>query len=243
MEGPNSPEVLVHQIVERVAEKNPGKAALLWLSENAQEGHVISYSELNRYSNILSSLLGEVLGQIRACWAWQEAVQHNVAVLVDEGPEIVMSEFAVLKSGSAFVPIDPTWPDARIAYILRDSSAMVALVPRASCRVLQGKLTAEGMQLFVVSASSEHVEGCAGRSRDGSRRMLVMIVVEDVLQSSVGGFSEGLAEFLKASSESCRDPEQVNSFAPESKEGYKKSHIIYTSGTTGEPKGVVCEHR
>ncbi|EKX45237.1 hypothetical protein GUITHDRAFT_71516, partial [Guillardia theta CCMP2712] len=86
-----------------------------------------------------------------------EAAQQHVAILVDEGPEIVMSELAVLKCRSVFVPIDPTWPDARIAYILRDSSARVALVLRAACRVIRNKLVCVDGDDMEVSHLRSHI--------------------------------------------------------------------------------------
>jgi amino acid adenylation domain-containing protein len=46
-----------------------------------------------------------------------------VGVVLDRTPEMVMALLAILKAGAAYVPIDPTYPHDRIAFMLADSSA------------------------------------------------------------------------------------------------------------------------
>ncbi len=53
-----------------------------------------------------------------------------VAVCLPRCPDLLVSLLAVLKSGGAFVPIDPTLPPARIKFMLRDSGAAVLLTHR-----------------------------------------------------------------------------------------------------------------
>jgi surfactin family lipopeptide synthetase A/fengycin family lipopeptide synthetase D len=51
---------------------------------------------------------------------------------------MIIGVLGIIKSGGAFVPIDPTYPEERISYMLRDSQAKVMLVTgqvveRAEC--------------------------------------------------------------------------------------------------------------
>ncbi|MGW7082379.1 amino acid adenylation domain-containing protein [Streptomyces sp. NPDC054871] len=50
-----------------------------------------------------------------------------VAVLADRSPETLVAIYAVLKAGGAYLPVDPSNPRERIAYILEDSAARLVL--------------------------------------------------------------------------------------------------------------------
>jgi amino acid adenylation domain-containing protein len=50
--------------------------------------------------------------------------------------DYIVSILGVLKSGGAYVPVDPEYPSARIAFILEDSGAGIVLVRRASAKAL-----------------------------------------------------------------------------------------------------------
>ncbi|MBF6352943.1 AMP-binding protein, partial [Nocardia flavorosea] len=50
-----------------------------------------------------------------------------VAVAVPRSADSVLAEWAVTKSGAAFLPIDPTYPQDRIAHMLSDSGAPVGI--------------------------------------------------------------------------------------------------------------------
>ncbi|WP_338505716.1 non-ribosomal peptide synthase/polyketide synthase [Pseudomonas poae] len=46
---------------------------------------------------------------------------HRVGLAARRGPQLIVSLLAVLKSGAAYVPLDPSYPAERLAYMLRDS--------------------------------------------------------------------------------------------------------------------------
>ncbi|OLZ45011.1 hypothetical protein BS329_35255 [Amycolatopsis coloradensis] len=56
----------------------------------------------------------------------------RVAVLLDRSPELVVALLAVLRTGAAFVPIDPGYPAERIAYMLRDSGTVAVVTDAAA---------------------------------------------------------------------------------------------------------------
>lgn len=51
-----------------------------------------------------------------------------VAIVIPKGREQVAAAIGVLEAGAAYLPIDPDWPPARIAQILEQSQATLALV-------------------------------------------------------------------------------------------------------------------
>ncbi|WP_280489194.1 non-ribosomal peptide synthetase [Nocardia carnea] len=81
------------------------------------EGRRFSYGEFDERSNRLARVLIELgLG-----------AEDVVAVAVPRSADSVLAEWAVTKSGAAFLPIDPTYPEDRIAHMLTDSGAPVGI--------------------------------------------------------------------------------------------------------------------
>ena len=73
----------------------------------------ISYGELEARSNQLAH-------RLRAAGVQFETL---VAVALDRSPELIIALLAVLKSGGAYLPVDPTHPAGRIEFILTDSAS------------------------------------------------------------------------------------------------------------------------
>ncbi|GAA0710926.1 hypothetical protein GCM10009430_00040 [Aquimarina litoralis] len=78
----------------------------------------LSYSELDQLSNQLAHYL------IRE---YHVGVEDLVGVKLERNEWLVISLLAVLKTGGAYVPIDPTYPKQRIAYIEKDSDCSVTI--------------------------------------------------------------------------------------------------------------------
>lgn len=76
----------------------------------------LTYKELNETSNQLANYL-------RTNYAVK--ADDLVGLLLDRSEWMVIAILGVLKSGAAYVPIDPTYPEERIAYILEDSRCTV----------------------------------------------------------------------------------------------------------------------
>ncbi|WP_280253294.1 non-ribosomal peptide synthetase [Nocardia abscessus] len=77
----------------------------------------LTYGELDARSNRLARLLIE-----RGI-----GTEDLVAVAVPRSDESYFAEWAVSKSGGAFVPIDPTYPADRIAHMVTDSGSPIGL--------------------------------------------------------------------------------------------------------------------
>ncbi|MBT2574895.1 amino acid adenylation domain-containing protein [Bacillus sp. ISL-51] len=87
------------------AAKTPDRPAII--SENEE----LSYAELNRRANQLAHLLKEKgLGP-----------EQFAALLLPRSADLVIGMLAVLKTGAAYLPLDPDFPSDRITYMLKDA--------------------------------------------------------------------------------------------------------------------------
>jgi len=80
---------------------------------------------------------------------------NYVGICLERTPELMISILAVLKVGAAYVPLDPKYPEERLAYMLRDSGACVMITER---NPTSERLTTSHPALMVVFAS-EMAEG------------------------------------------------------------------------------------
>ncbi|WP_131809251.1 non-ribosomal peptide synthetase, partial [Mycolicibacterium setense] len=81
------------------------------------DGRSMSYRELDEASNRLAYRLVEQGSRPGAC----------VAVLLARSVDPVVAILAILKSGAAYLPIDPMHPDARIEFMLGDACPVAAV--------------------------------------------------------------------------------------------------------------------
>jgi len=80
-------------------------------------GERLSYGELARRAR-------ELAAELAARGAGPEV---RVGVALERGPELVTAILATLAAGAAYVPLDPAWPEARVAFMLADSGAALLL--------------------------------------------------------------------------------------------------------------------
>ncbi|MEU6339689.1 non-ribosomal peptide synthase/polyketide synthase [Streptomyces sp. NPDC046977] len=111
----------------------------------------LSYAELNVRANRLARLL----------MARGAGPEQRVAVMMDRSPDLVVTLLAVLKSGAAYVPIDPEYPAERVAYVLGDATP--ALVVTA--RQFEGALP-EGVTRVVLDDPTTNLESQADTDPD-----------------------------------------------------------------------------
>ncbi|RYD60744.1 MAG: amino acid adenylation domain-containing protein, partial [Verrucomicrobiaceae bacterium] len=114
-DAPIPSQLSIHRFFEERADKNPHAIAL-----RAGE-RSFTYQELDRHANALASLLME------------SGVKREtlVGVCAERRAETLIAILAVLKSGGAYLPIDPKYPADRIAYILNDANAPILLTQRS----------------------------------------------------------------------------------------------------------------
>ncbi|WLI31591.1 non-ribosomal peptide synthase/polyketide synthase [Pseudomonas rhodesiae] len=95
----------VHERIAAQAASTPDALAVQAANEQ------LSYAQLNARANRLAHRLLE-LGV---------APGQRVGLACRRGPQLIVSLLAVLKSGAAYVPLDPKYPAERLAYMLADS--------------------------------------------------------------------------------------------------------------------------
>ncbi|MCD0486494.1 amino acid adenylation domain-containing protein, partial [Streptacidiphilus sp. ASG 303] len=75
------------------------------------DGTEVSYAELNKQANQFAHrLLGQGVG-----------AEQIVALVLPRSRELVVASLGVLKTGAAYLPVDPEYPADRIAYMLSDA--------------------------------------------------------------------------------------------------------------------------
>jgi amino acid adenylation domain-containing protein len=105
------PSECVHQLFSAHAARAPSVVALRF---GAQQ---ITYAELEARSNQLARLLQE-----RGA-----GVGTLVALLAGRSPALVIALLAILKSGAAYLPLDPAYPSERLASMIEASGASLLL--------------------------------------------------------------------------------------------------------------------
>jgi amino acid adenylation domain-containing protein len=93
---------LLHQLLSEAAVKYPERTAVSLNEES------ISYSELDKASNRLANFLIEI-GVKRG---------DRIAVYMSRNINSVIGILGILKTGAAYVPIDPLCPETRLNYII-----------------------------------------------------------------------------------------------------------------------------
>lgn len=88
----------------------------------------MSYGELNAQASALA-------GHLRALGAGRNVV---IGVCLERSFDQVVALLAILKAGSAFLPLDPAWPAERLRQILDDAHAPVVVGRAARLDDLQG---------------------------------------------------------------------------------------------------------
>ena len=121
-------EPVLHQLFCEQAARTPAAVAV------EHEGRSLTYRELDRWSDCLAD-------RFLRCGV---APETRVAVCAERSLELVAALLGVLKAGAAYVPLDPSYPADRLAYLLADAGAPVLLVqgrllaslPESRARVL-----------------------------------------------------------------------------------------------------------
>lgn len=101
----------LHHLFEIQVDKNNDSIAAIY------ENDSLTYHELNIKANQLANYLvskGAKPGKL-------------IAISLNRGLDMVVAMMAVSKSGAAYVPLDPTYPDDRLAYMMSDTCAPILI--------------------------------------------------------------------------------------------------------------------
>lgn len=166
-----------------------------------QENREISYRNLTGYSNKMANLL-----------ELQGVGKHKVIIFLDKSIEAVISMFAILKAGAAYVPLDYTLPPDRLKFIIEDCQAQVVITDTPGLQKLKEIPGDKPFKVLLFDKYNRNSEGEAFPEL-----------------SQVNWESRGGENCHLEVDSSLRDEKDI-------------AYIIYTSGSTGKPKGVMIRH-
>ena len=127
-------DACVQQLIAGQATATPDAVALV------ANGQALSYRELNRLSNQLAHYL-QALG-----------VGPNtlVGLCVERSFDMVVGLLGILKAGGAYLPLDPSYPLERLAFMLEDSQASVLVTQQ----YLASRLAPQKAQLICLDTDA-----------------------------------------------------------------------------------------
>ncbi|VAW43300.1 hypothetical protein MNBD_CHLOROFLEXI01-1089, partial [hydrothermal vent metagenome] len=106
--------VCIHQLIEVQAEKRPHDIAVVY------EDQQISYQQLNGRANQMARYL-------RHLGVGPDTI---VGVFMERSIEMVVALLGIHKAGGAYLPLDPTYPKDRIAFMVEDTATPVLLTQK-----------------------------------------------------------------------------------------------------------------
>ena len=118
----------LHELVQRAAQHSPQVQAVVFGDQ------ALTYRELDQQSDALAAVLVKTGVTPEQC----------VGLYFERSLEMVVAIMAVLRAGGACLPLDPAYPQERLAFMLADSKAPVVLttsellsrVPDSQARVI-----------------------------------------------------------------------------------------------------------
>lgn len=121
--GISLPALIANQVVAA-----PHKTAIKFRSAT------LSYSDLHTKSNQLAHFF------------LQKGIKSGdiIGVALDRSLELVVTLLAVIKCGAAYLPLDPTYPDDRLEFMLRDSAARLLV----SSKEVSGTVLTAGAETY-----------------------------------------------------------------------------------------------
>ncbi|MCU0289770.1 MAG: amino acid adenylation domain-containing protein [Acidobacteria bacterium] len=155
----------IHQLFAEQAEKFPDRIGIVGADEGEEkkrrreekkDGGVetlratslhITYLQLNEQSDHLAGLLIE------------KGVKPNtiVGIMMERSVEMIVGILGILKSGGAYLPIDPGYPQERIDYMLKDSNAEILLTNKSEARISKHETNSNDQNTNVQNKNFENL--------------------------------------------------------------------------------------
>ena len=131
----------VHDLFRQQAERSPDAPAAIF------QDSAISYRQLERESNRLARYLAALGAQ----------PETRVAVFLERSAEMVAAVWGILKSGAAYVPLDPSYPADRITMMLQDCQATLVITRKE----LSPRLATASALVVCLDEHAERISACS----------------------------------------------------------------------------------
>ncbi|MDC9592434.1 non-ribosomal peptide synthetase [Xenorhabdus sp. IM139775] len=141
---------LIHQLFEEQVQQHPNTIAVVF------DDHCLSYGELNRRANRLAHYL-IALG-VRP--------DDRVAICVERSLDLVVGLWGILKAGGAYMPLDPTYPAERLAYMFHDSASVVLITQAAMVDMLGNNLSLHDLPIPIIVLDAQQRDALAARPEE-----------------------------------------------------------------------------
>ncbi|MDF1758270.1 MAG: AMP-binding protein, partial [Legionellaceae bacterium] len=128
-------DITIHELFIIQAKKTPNNIALIFKDQK------LTYAELDQYSNQCANFISK------------NNSSPIVALCFTPSLEMIIAMLGVLKSGCAYVPIDPEYPSERIKYMLGDTKSSLLITQDKLREELLGVLSDQS-ELLIVNASN-----------------------------------------------------------------------------------------
>lgn len=139
-------ETGIHQLFEAQAEKTPEAIALI------HQDSQLTYQALNHRANYLANYL-------RSLGVGPETL---VGLSIERSLEMIIGLLGILKAGAAYVPLDPTYPQERLAMMVADAQPQVIVTMQR----LQGVLPLRNIPIVCLDNDWEAITQSSPNSLD-----------------------------------------------------------------------------
>ncbi len=220
------PRLAVHELFARAAAASPSAVAVSAPSATGETRHV-TYGELDRAAH-------RAARRLRRLGIGAGSV---VALCLDKSPELIATLLAVLRTGAAYLPLDPGHPADRLASLAtRAGAALFVTGPGGSAP--------PGFTSAVVSVDELHRTAAipAPRASDDAVGPADTGGARDAADTEAGQLADAHPAAEPSTTTADLGPAQPEALAPADALD-TPAYVIYTSGSTGSPKAVQITHR
>ena len=129
------------QLFEEQVEKAPDRTCAVF------SGKSLTFEELNREANRIAHAIRNEYASRH-----NESIKGNtiIGIYAERSPEMLSGIYGILKSGAAYLPLDPEEPENRLRYKIEDSGCEMVLIS-SSCLKRPGFLTHKNIYIIDLS--------------------------------------------------------------------------------------------